>query len=204
MKATRLTLILLFTFIYIFLVLKYFHAYSADVFFERSDDLLTAGNFTESIELINNAVKRNPNEPLYYRGRAKSYISATVGQDTTTERTLRELALADLEKAYSLNPKNYATIRNSVPLYYFLAIDDLGRPGSSDNVDPEFLPYTKDYYNKVERLAGNDVGIYVLLAKYQNKLGLKEDLKRSVNKITELRPDLLNWHESLRDLDVSL
>jgi len=196
MRKIRLVLIVTLTIAYLMLAIKFFTLYNADVLFERADDLLSEGEIALSLERMNRAVEKNPNEPIYYRGRAKAYLSATVNQDMETE--------AVLEKAYSLNPKNLATLRNSVPLYYFLTVDDLSRPGNPQNVDTEFLPYTIDYYRRVESIAGNDVGIYVLLAKYRNKLGLEQDTLNALERIRELRPDLLDWHDSLRDINVGL
>ena len=204
MRKIRLVLIVTLTIAYLMLAIKFFTLYNADVLFERADDLLSEGEIALSLERMNRAVEKNPNEPIYYRGRAKAYLSATVNQDMETEAVLKKLALADLEKAYSLNPKNLATLRNSVPLYYFLTVDDLSRSGNPQNVDTEFLPYTIDYYRRVESIAGNDVGIYVLLAKYRNKLGLEQDTLNALERIRELRPDLLDWHDSLRDINVGL
>jgi tetratricopeptide (TPR) repeat protein len=187
---------------YTWLMGSLFDIYYADVLFKSSEKLLGRSEAGMSLERINEALKRNPNEPIYYRHRAKIYLFSTVGKDADAISFLKKKAYADLEKARGLNPKNLATLRNSVPLYYFLASKDLQLPAGPDNIDPGYLEIADSYYDRLSLVSPRDVGIQVLLAKYRDRLYLNEDVKESIENIRDLRPDLLEWHESLRDIDV--
>ncbi|EKE00223.1 MAG: hypothetical protein ACD_22C00072G0006 [uncultured bacterium] len=183
---------------YILCVKQFATIYSADVDFKLSQEYLNSGDFMTGLSYANSAVEKNPNEPMYLRNRAKVYILGSSGLDAEANFTLKTLALSDLQNAYKLNPENLATIRNVVPLYYFLSVQDLTKPVTADNLDYKFLAYTKDFFIQNKNISPNDVGIYVLMAKYENKLQMHGELTSSLEKIKQLRPDLLEWHESLQ------
>lgn len=192
-RAAAIVFLLVFLFVY----KTYAEVYTADVFYEKGQDLLGERDFDMAYKYATRAVRNNPLEPNYYRGRAKILISSLVDAKENQVFTTKQLALQDLEKAVELNTKNLVTIRNSIPLYYFLAAKDLTKPASKDNIDPDFLPITKSFYDKVKDYSSNDVGVYALLAKYEKRLGLDEGYKYSVEKIEILRPDLLDWYPGL-------
>jgi len=205
-KAVSLVLACIFAIIYIPSIYKFVNVYAADIAFSKADSALTVGETNKSLDFINSAISKNGDEPIYYRWRAKVYLAATANQSSEITLALKNLALKDLQKSYDLNPKNLATIRNNVPLYYFLASKDITKPAGPDNIEPLFLPVAAAFYSKTGNISPNDVGIYVLLAKYENRLGLKEELQQSLTKIKQLRPDLFGWNDSLkelRDLNVS-
>lgn len=182
-----------------FLMMKTFHRlYTADIHFEKSQDLLALSDFDGALYFANSAVEKNPLEPNYYRGRAKVYIASLPSIPEGKVFAYKVRALTDLKQAYDLNPNNIVTIRNSIPLYYFLAANDLSKPASPKNVDPNFLPITNGFYQKVKNRFPNDVGFYVLLAKYQKRLNLVEGYAESADKIEDLRPDLFDWYEGLK------
>ncbi|RJR26933.1 hypothetical protein C4561_04105 [candidate division WWE3 bacterium] len=197
MKKLLLTMLVMFVGFY---MIKYFSSvYSADVAFEEGQKYMSAGDYETALLKANKSIRLNPMEPNYYRGRAKVYLAYLVEvNNRDSQKILKQAALEDLKTAYSLNPHNLVTIRNSIPLYYFLAAEDLTRPGNEDNVDEEFLPETIYFYKLVKDISPDDVGVYVLLAKYEKRLGLFEAYQESVEKVRELRPDLLEWHESFK------
>ena len=167
--------------------------YSADVAFRRADKYLSGSDIERGLVEVNKAIFKNPQEPIYLRWRAKMYIAASLGMEKEMRDYLKGLALADLEKAYNLNPKNLATLRNSVPLYYFLALGD-----------EKYLPIALSYFEKLEQLSSTDVGIEVLLLDYKEKLGQAQEAEKNFLNIQKLRPDLLEWHPVLQDFNVSL
>ena len=169
--------------------------YKADLYLERSKGALLSGDFAESVYYADLAVAKNPYEPNYYRNRARSYLAyiLDVGNEDT-KKEIKDQISKDLATAYKLNPQNLVTVRNSIPLYYFLAQGDLAKTTNTASIDDALRLEAKSYYDKVYEMAPGDAGFYALLAKYQKKLGLPEDYERSVNKVKELRPDLLDWY----------
>lgn len=178
---------------YVLLMILFARMYLADVFYESSQNSFALQDYEEAEQFASRAVSLNPNEPAYLRHRAKALIMMSFSQNNAV---FKSQAYDDLISAYHLNPNNLATIRNSVPLLYFLSVKDYAIPATSGtNIDSNFFNLTKEYYANVKNISRNDVGIFVLLAKYEKKLGLVEEYMESLKNITNLRPDLLEWHQ---------
>jgi len=111
---------------------------------------------------------------------------------------VKEEGLKNLEKAYDLNPKNLATLRNSIPLYYFLAAEDMEKAGTGENIDTDYLSVTRTYYSALKNNYENDLGLYADIAKYEKKLGLVEDFNQTKIRAAAMRENIIEWHESFR------
>jgi len=170
--------------------------YLADIYFKKSQALLNIGDEKNAFSYVNKAISLNPYEPNYYRGRAKVNTIRLVA--VASEEDVKKDILFDLQKAYSLNPTNLVTIRNSIPLYYFIAVRDLSVGPGASNVDEKYIDYTKEFFRAAKRNYWNDVGVISSLAKYEKKLGLKIEYEESLERIEFLRPDLPEWNESFR------
>jgi tetratricopeptide (TPR) repeat protein len=174
------------------------HFYLADICFEESQDLLNEGHLESSLKKANCAVTRNPREPNYYRGRAKVYILLAANAQKEKVSDYKNLALSNLKKSLSLNPNNLVTIRNSVPLYYYLSIGDFSFPAGVDNWDEEFIGVTREFFAHAKNSYKTDVGVVSLVAKYEKKLGLYTQYNQSVDMVENLRPDLIDWYDAFR------
>lgn len=172
--------------------------YLADVYYANSQNLLKEANIKEAQKYADLAVRLNPYEANYYRGRAKVNTVALVKVPIEEQSILKEEILSDLEYAVSLNEDNLVIIRNSIPLYFFLSVFDLSMPADSNNIDYEYLPDARAFFNFAKSKYDHDVGVISLIAKYEKRLGLEEEYARSVGLVEKLRPDLLEWHESFR------
>ncbi len=186
--------LLLITIIYLSLMVIFWQTVSADGSYVFGQRELKTSNFEGAIEQANKSIEKNPDEPRYYYGRTKILLTMTAGLEDVGRVSLKKLALNDLQTAQNLNPNNLVTLRNIVPLYYFLAIGDLEKVADEKNVDPEFIAVTKGYFDMMHNYSTTDVGIYTLLAKYEKRLGLNELYEQSVESIKRLRPDLLEWY----------
>ncbi len=194
-KASKLLAVIL---IYISLLYTFYNNYYADVNFEKANAYITFGDMPKALDSADKAIEQNPLEPNYYRIRARVLINYLPKQTKDIQREIKNSILEDLEAAYSLNPQNLVTIRNIVPLYYFVATENILLGANKENVDPEYLPYAKNFYAYHKHYSPNDVGIYALLAKYEKRLNLMEEYDVSVSRVKELRPDLLDWYESFK------
>jgi tetratricopeptide (TPR) repeat protein len=175
-------------------VFKIFSFYQADVFFESSQSKIDAGDYFEANQLINRAIALNPSEPNYYRGRARiNVISLSVAEEEYVQEIKSEI-FHDLDKAYKLNTNNLVTIRNIIPLYYFLAVKDITIKDDSTNVDENYINIAKDFMQMAKSRFKNDAGVYALSARYEKRLGLTKEYGDSVKRISHLRPDLLEWY----------
>ncbi|MBU1132745.1 hypothetical protein KKG08_00535 [Patescibacteria group bacterium] len=170
--------------------------YISDIYFKKSQIYLTAEYVDKAQEYSNKAIKFNPFEPNYYRGRAKVLTVSLV--DEKDLGAVKNRILKDLKKAEKLNLNNLVTLRNAVPIYYFLAIGDISLTSGILNLDPVYLPVTKEFFKTLKETYSHDVGVVTLLAKYEKKLGLDAEYLESRKIVERLRPELLDWHESFR------
>ncbi len=161
--------------------------YSADVFYEKSQLYLSKGDIEVAGSLADKAIQNNTFEPNYYRGRAKIHVVGAAYTNGALSNSEEEEVLEDLKKAVSLNPDNLVTLRNAIPLYYFLA-----------KIDGKYLSDAHDYFEQIKLRFSNDAGVVTSIAGYEKKLGLTNDYNASVEIIKKLRPDLLEWNESFR------
>lgn len=184
----------------------------ADIFSKASAQYFDAGEIQKALDFSNKAVHLNPNEPFYYRQRAKTYMLTTVGQTEDQPAYIKTRAYQDVITAQNLNPQNLATLRGEIPLYYFLALKDISKTANSQNerldsigrgdinskegdrLDQFNLELARNYYLKLSQNYSNDVGVQTQVAKYQKMLGLQDDLDSTVSMIKNLRPDLLEWY----------
>src|SRR3989338_10618724 len=119
----KITLILLVSAIYFMLVKSFISIYLADTYYTRSRDFVGDVEFSDALKFVNKALEQNPLEPAYYRGRAKVLIlSALYSLKEDDKLDLKKEAYEDLQNAFNLNVNNLATIRNSIPLYYYLSL----------------------------------------------------------------------------------
>ena len=190
--------LLLLVIIYFFITRAFVRMYSADTDYSKGQELLGDRETSLAFNKASLAIEKNPIEPLYYEGRAKALILMSSHQDAEIVRNLKSLAFSDMQRAYDLNSKNLVTIRNLVPIYYFLAQKDITAPPSADNVDPLWVNEVQSFYEVNKNISPNDVGVYALFAKYEKRLNLTEEYKYSVSKVKELRPDLLDWYDAFR------
>lgn len=183
-------LILLLIIVYIFSVKTFGKIYRADLYYKNSQKQLVLGKEEVALKNAQIAIYLNPNEPRYRLGKAKIFL-------TTRDNNLKAGAVDDLKKAYNLNPKNLVTARNSVPLYYLIAINDVYKKPGKENLDVRYVEVVKKFFSDMKRRYPNDVGVYVLIAGYEKKLGFDTEYKNSIERIRELRPDLLQWYKEL-------
>lgn len=168
----------------------------ADAFSKNIDSQIKDLEFEMALKSANTSINLNPREPYYYRQKAKVLLLLSA-QNIEDKKIYKQQALSSLQKAYELNPENLATIRNSVPYYYFLAKNDLTvqqDPKDNTQIDEDFISATRRFYNEVKTRFPNDAGAIATVAKYEKQLGLEEDYQNSAIMINTLRPDLLQWY----------
>ena len=185
-KILILSLIILF-----FFVIKSFgKIYRADLYYKSSQRQLSLARGEMALKYARTAIKLNPNEPRYRLGEAKIFLTAQ-------NYNQKSSALKGLEKARNLNPKNLVTIRNSVPLYSLIAVNDIYIKSGKENLDSQYFDTVKKFFVDTKKKYPNDVGVYVLIAGYEKKLGFDAEYKNSIKVIRKLRPDLLQWYEGI-------
>lgn len=169
----------------------------ADIYSNFSEKTLIDLDFSSSLGFANKAIALNPMEPAYYRRRAKILL---LSQDVLKAAiSPKELALEDMKASIELNSKDLATLRNVIPLFYYLSLANIFEASSmeSPQIDKNYNQQAIQFYNFLAETYSTDAGILVSLASYQKKLGLKEELNQTLHQIEILRPDLLEWHPLL-------
>ncbi len=195
MKLTKIVLI----FVNIVLVVIFAKFFAADINAKKIDVAVKDLNFEKALKNANSAIKMNPHEPYYYRQRAKIFV-LLAAQENLDKKVYKEQALNDLQSGYKLNTDNLATLRNSIPYYYFLAKDDFALqqdPNTNVNIDGDFAPTTLDFYKTTKNRFNTDAGVIVTIAKYEKLLGFNKEYVKSVEMLKKLRPDLLEWYPGI-------
>ncbi|MBD3365961.1 hypothetical protein GF360_01305 [candidate division WWE3 bacterium] len=169
--------------------------YRADLKAVSSKDALLREDFDAALKLAKEAVELNPEEPYYYRMRAKAYLAKAAATETYE---FKKEALADLMRSRELNPLNLATLRNNIPLYYYLALTDFSQPSKQADLDSAYLSFAEAYFQDLKEIYPNDAGLLVSLAHYEKRLDLLGESKSTLEMIKQLRPALLDWHPLLQ------
>ncbi len=194
-KYSKIAVVL---YLFFFFEQIYYSNYNADVHYESTNRLLNNVNLDKALDEANNAIKLNPMEPNYYRARARVMINYLPKQPKVVQKSIKDSILKDIQRAYDLNPQNLVTIRNIIPLYYFISAQNILVGASPENVDPEYKPYAEAFYEYHKYYSPEDVGLLALIAKYEKRLNMDKDYEDTVAKVKELRPDLLDWYEAFK------
>ncbi len=167
--------------------------YRADVYAKKSETALKQLEIADSLAYANKAVKLNPNEPYYQRAFGKALLTKSLNNPE-----YKSQALNAVKKAEKLNVINLATLRNNVPIYYYLALKDItSKKSTIKNVDPDYYTEAESYLKKIKAKFPDDLGVAVLIAKHELLLGMTTEHAKSIENITRLRPDILNWYPGL-------
>lgn len=182
----------------VFFAIKTFaRLYTADVSAKKSAHYLDINELDLALFLANTAIVENPQEPNYYRNRAKvATVRLALGYVKPGEDAKEEI-YADLKQAYDLNPNNLVTMRNLMPLYFYLAQIDINKAPSKENLDPKYFELAKDYLENVKHRFQTDTGVLVFVGRYEKKLGLVTEFAETIQLVSNLRPDLLEWQADL-------
>jgi tetratricopeptide (TPR) repeat protein len=199
---SNLVLIFVIWGVFIVLLSQLRKTYKADVYFEKSQTFLEQSDIEEAELNIKKALELNPKEPNYWRGSAKikiymlSYYTAFENPDEEKSMQLRNSAYNDLNTAQELNPKNLVTLRNSVPLMFYISLKQPAEQPSEENIESSYREITKKFYESVKRKYSTDAGVIALIASYEKRLGLNKEYEESKERAKYLRPDIIEWHKS--------
>ncbi len=187
-NVVRLSLIIGLTGFYLSFVSKVVSFYLADMWNYSAKESFEMGDFVTAHSQSGDAVDLNPNEPAYFLDLAKTGLAFLPKEET----------LFYLNHSRQLNPRNLLTLRNGIPLYYYLGIQDLSVSVKDAKFDSRYLSIASNYYADLKKIYPNDVGLLVSVAYYEKKLDLNEAHKETLKMIKDLRPDLVEWHPLLR------
>lgn len=194
----KLLLLTVLTIFYLFAMNKFLKLYLADVYSKNAGSFLGSGELEKALDYSSKAVKNNPQEPSYYREKAKILLATLILKDEPEMQTIKKETLDNLIVAQKLNYKNLATLRNEIPLYYFLTVRDISQPSGVENIDQTYLPLTKDYYETLKDTYPHDLGLLADIAEYEKKLFLKDDYQKTVEIVGTLRSDVLEWYPAFK------
>lgn len=189
-------------FILLYLVFLYgtIRIFLADINYVAARENIRVGKADIALNHIEKAILYNKNEPRYFLELGKIYTAIAAGKDLNLTKKTKANAIAALEHARKLNPKNLLVLRNSIAVYYFLAFNDISTTADLSKVDKEYLKITKKYFQEVKSTYKNDLGVIVLIAPFEKNLGLEEEFDKSIQAIKLIRPDILEWYPPIRTI----
>lgn len=196
-KTLRILLLFLLGIVYVSLINIFITNFKADRAYKRAQNSFDKNDINNAYQNIEKALTLNPNESTYYRERAKVLLALSLNTSSKDNRVLKDLALKDLDKSIALNPNNLVASRNATAIYYFLSVEDLTKEQSKDNLDQDYIKHILKHLNTLETKYKNDLGVQILIAKHEKKLGLENKYLATLENIKQLRPDILEWHPDL-------
>lgn len=171
--------------------------YRADTYMTAEKENVLEERYNLAIKKINKSVELNYFEPNYHKEKARTLLVQQLDVNSKGERsTLKDRAYDEMKIAVGLNSNNLVTLRNLVPLYYFLAIENLDKPANASNLDEKYWPIAQTYFDELKTKYSTDAGVISIIAGYEKKLNFNKGYEKSVEMIRRLRPDLLDWYSS--------
>lgn len=165
----------------------------ADIFYFSGRKELKANNAVVAEYYLNRAIYYNETEPRYYRELAKNQILQSSRVDSDEQkRILLEKASVLLTYSITLNEDNLVSLRDALPVFYLISKES----GSAEDRETsnEWLQIASNRHEK-------DLGVQILVAKYSHKNSTSNEdtefTKIILEKIRNLRPDVLEWHPEL-------
>ncbi len=196
MKILNKLLILIFIACNLVIVVFGTRFFVADLYDSSAEKAVSKRQISEGISFSQNAVKLNPFEPSYYKTQAELLLYAAA-MDQQKSEEYKTLSIDLLNVALELNPINLATLRNTLPVYFYLGVFDLTKPVSASNLDPRYLNTFLTKSKSLTAYVPTDLGVLVNVASYYKKFGFTSDYELLRNEIKSLRPDVLEWHPEL-------
>ncbi len=164
--------------------------YLADVYLVKARSFFEMSDYKQVIKYADKAIAQNNLEPSYHVYRANAVVLQTLALKPEVAAYLKLQALADIEYAISLNKINLVTLRNALPVYFYMAYNAADDYSYSEEY---FLQQTKLYITMLKTFYPNDAGVLVEIAEIENALQMESEYNGTVEMIKALRPDLLEW-----------
>lgn len=189
-------ILLLVGFIYMVVIVIGSTFFVADSFDFAADTLIKNKEVHKGLGFSEIATDLNPFEPSYLKTRAHLLLYASA-LDREMSAVYKNSAVDSLELAIELNPSNLATLRNTLPVYFYLAVTDLTQPITAKNLDYRYLDLFAKKSGILTSYVPDDLGVLVTTANYYSRLGMTDSYNEVITKIKHLRPDVLDWHPLL-------
>ncbi len=190
--------ILLITGIYIFCVYTILSLFIADIYFQKAQMQLNGLQLDTAIRLNAQAISLNDREPQYFIQRAKILVLTATDATTSSYNSTKKLAYDSLSKALYLNSNDLVSKLDALPLFAVLSTKNiLANSIYPNNIDYNYINEAYAFIANLKKEYANDVGVLTKCAYYEQKLGFNLEYLESIEKIKELRPDLLEWYPQL-------
>jgi len=177
----KLALVLLF-FLHLGVQKSILNIWQADTLFTHGLELLKTGFLDSGSQAIIEAIKKRPQEALFYDHLADQYASFSQSFDSQGEKTLayelKDLADGASQAALSLNPHQLNFYKTRVRILTKLI-----------NLAPAYANQALDWLIKAQTLAPNDPKLMYNKAKIQLYLDLQAEGVSSLEKTLEFKPN---------------
>lgn len=176
-KKTALTLLTVFAFYLVFLVLRYWYA---DLSYSKGKRLNDAGDPVSAREYLLRAKDLSPNEAIFWEELADSTAETAIllfedGQEEKATQAAKQ-AIKESEMAIKLSPKNVNLKRSQASMFIKLS-----------TIDEEYLLGARQTLIEAAALAPTDAHLYYNLGLTEARLGNLEDSKRVLRYAVEIK-----------------
>ncbi|MDR0463383.1 MAG: O-antigen ligase family protein [Pseudomonadales bacterium] len=163
------------------LLINVYDYWRADVYYARGRSLIVRGQSTAGLELIHNAIRRNPREAMFYSDLSDFYAQLAVAHhnagNTAASHEALQSSLSNLEIAHNLNPVHLNYFRTRTRIFTNLA-----------QIDEMFLEFARDNLRASMALSPTDPQLVYHYALLLNTLGETEASEREMRRALDMRP----------------
>jgi tetratricopeptide (TPR) repeat protein len=176
----------------LYFLLQLIRMWQADTLFKLGSSYSDSGNAGRGYNLLVEAVRLNPNEPLYLSDLGYAAASASLSlssEDATTSSQLKDDAQFFTDASLKLSPYNVSLWRTAIRTYYILTL-----------LDPSFKDKTLEVADQTIALAPTDPKPYSNKALILSQLEENDKAIETLLKALELKPNYRDARLSLAQI----
>ncbi len=170
----------------LFLIIKVINYWRADFYFARGRDWEKMGYLNKSLQNLSQALKLNPNEPLFWSHRSvveAKLVAALHQKQPQAEpdvrlRQLTQQAVADSRKALTYSPFHLNYYKNQAKMYYYLSFLEI-----------DYLRRALETLLQAQKLAPTDPKIAYNIGLIYQAFNDHDRAQEFLRRALELKPD---------------
>lgn len=167
--------IVLAVFAAVYLLLKVFAYWDADLAYNQAKSIQQNSNLGKAYEKISEAVKKRPKEAVYYDQLGRIETSIAVA---TEDKAIGESAIATMQKAVALSPRNVNIGKSQASAYIMLT-----------KLDSNYLLGAIKSLERLKIIAPTDVKVRYHLGLAYVRVGNSQSATNALNEAIALKPN---------------
>lgn len=174
----------------LFLMAKAWNIWEADYLFTKGQNAFQTGDLQNGLLDIQKAIKKSPNEALFYDDLANDYVSLSIkfaqAQDATTSSQLAQKAIESNSYAIKLNPVHLNFYKSQARIFIRLG-----------QLDSRLYSYAEGSLKKAITLSPTDAKLYYNLALVLEALDKNDEALQNMEYAVQIKSNYLQARNEL-------